>query len=479
MSLRARRMAVLGIGLLAVLFLPVSRSESSGPPNVVVIHADDLGWADLGCYGSRSYQTPNLDRLATRGMVFTHAYASASVCSPSRAALLTGRYPARLGLTDWIRARFQGGVMPEDGENPGGWEEQPGQRLLVPRNPLWLDLEEVTLAEALKPAGYVPAHVGKWHLGMDPHYPGKQGFDYNIGGCDFGQPPSYFDPYRSERIPEGIPTLPPRREGEYLTDREADEAAQFIRKHQDRPFFLHLAPYAVHTPIQAPPELVERYRSRDLPGLQQDPVYAAMVESLDRAVGTVLQALEETGLSERTVVIFTSDNGGLEGVTSNAPLRSGKGYPYEGGIRVPLIVVWPGTVKPGSRSPEPVLTMDLFPTVLEMAGVPLPADRPIDGVSLTPLLKGDAEHLEREALFWHFPHYRHAGYSPYSVVRAREWKLIRFYDPPRLELFNVAEDAGETTEVSRGNRELLLRLEGRLDEWLHSVDARMPRQPEP
>lgn len=318
----------LRIVLLVASFSLLASCGSELPPNIIIVHVDDLGWTDLGCFGSGYYETPHIDRLAGGGMSFTNAYAAAAVCSPSRAALLTGRYPARLGITDWIRASFNADAW-EPGTPIPEFESVDSRRLSTPVNQPYLPHEEITLAEHLKPAGYVTAHIGKWHLGREDWFPDSQGFDYNIGGCDFGQPPSYFDPYQNERV-KGIPTLPPRREGEYLTEREGDEAVGFIRSHKDEPFFIYYAPYAVHTPIQAKPAVEARYEAK-VKTNQTNPAYAAMVESVDDAVGRIMATLEELKLAERTLVLFTSDNGGLMRVTDNAPLRDGKGSPYEVG----------------------------------------------------------------------------------------------------------------------------------------------------
>ncbi|GAG09962.1 unnamed protein product, partial [marine sediment metagenome] len=270
-----------------------------------------------------------------------------------------GRYPARVGVTDWIRANFQRGGKPAPEQKLPEYVGSSSQELLCPRNPFWMETDEITLAEALKPAGYVSCHVGKWHLGMEDWYPEKQGFDFNIGGCDFGQPPSYFDPYYREK--QGyIPTLKPRKEGEYLTDRENDEAVNFIRENRDSSFFLYMAHYAVHTPIQAKNDLIARYKAKK-PTNHNNPVYAAMVHSVDEAVGRIMSTLDELNLTNNTVIIFTSDNGGLIGPTNNTPLRAGKGYPYEGGIRVPLIIRWHGVVEPGSVCDESVTSVDYFP----------------------------------------------------------------------------------------------------------------------
>lgn len=441
-------------------------------PNIIVINVDDLGWTDLQCYGSRYFDTPNIDRLAAGGMRFTDAYAACAVCSPTRAALMTGRYPARLGITDWIRGRFQGGVIPPDGQPDRGYEGGPEQPLLCPKNMFWLPLDEITVAEALKPSGYTSCHIGKWHLGFDAWYPDKQGFEYNIGGCDFGQPPSYFDPY--ERRGQGqIPTLRPRQKGEYLTDREADEAVRFIRNHAERRFFLHLAHYAVHTPIQGKQDLIDKYKARPVTN-QKDPVYAAMVESVDQSLGRILDTLDELSIAENTLIIFTSDNGGLLGPTDNAPLRSGKGYPYEGGIRVPFIVRWPAVVAPGSVSAIPVSSIDVLPTLCDATRAALPEERTIDGLSLMPILRNTGG-LDRDSLFWHFPHYRGKDVVPYSIVRKGDWKLIYYYDGSPSELYNLAEDLAEKHDQAESQPERLSELETELRTWLESTGARLPK----
>ena len=442
--------------------------------NVILFHIDDLGWKDLGCQGSRYYETPNIDRLASQGTRFTDAYAACAVCSPTRAALMTGRYPARHGITDWIRARFQGGTIPPDHKNPDDYVGGKNRKLLCPENHLWMESDEVTIAEALKSAGYVSCHIGKWHLGAEPWWPGRQGFDYNIGGCDYGQPPNYFDPYC--RKGQGcIPTLERRKEGEYLTDREADEAVAFIEKYQDRPFFLQMAHYGVHTPIQGRQGLVEKYENKPKHG-QKNATYAAMIESIDHSVGQILDTVEELGLTGNTLVIFTSDNGGLSRVTNNDPLRAGKGWPYEGGIRVPLIIRYPGVTKPGSVSDEPVTSVDYLPTILDAAGRPLPSGRAIDGESLLGHLKSGGEKpLDRDAIFWHFPHYRGGNIGPYSIIRAGKWKLLKWWEGPKFELYNLETDLGEEHDLAGEMPEKVRVLRARLDQWLEMVDAKLPR----
>ncbi|MDE0104980.1 MAG: sulfatase [Bryobacterales bacterium] len=454
------------------------------PPNVIVVLVDDLGWMDLGCQGSDFYQTPNIDRLAASGMRFTDGYASCAVCSPTRAALMTGRAPARLGITDWIRAEFQlANRQWPNIRNMFGYHRPAAadRPLLTPVNELRLPHREITLAELLKPLGYTSAYIGKWHLGGRGHLPTDQGFDENYGGWDYGQPPSYFDPYvESPRLPMGIPTLTPREPGEYLTDREADEAVAFIDRNRDRPFLLYLAHYAVHTPIQAKEGLIESYRAAQDGKGQDDPVYAAMVHSVDDAMGRLLDALQRNGLADRTIIVFTGDNGGLDRngrPTENDPLRSGKGYAYEGGLRTPWIVSWPGVTTPGSVSAEPMASIDLLPTIAAAVGTRPPVDRPIDGVDLSPVLRGGS--LDERALVWHFPHYRHGpGHDPYSVIRKGDWKLIRFYDPPKVELYDLSRDLGESRDLATAETGRTRELQDLLDERLNRVGARMPRRPE-
>ena len=463
--------------LATIAALTTTSQAATKPLNFVLVLVDDLGWMDLGCQGSTYYETPHIDRLASGGMRLTDGYAACAVCSPTRAAVQTGRYPGRLFVTDWIRSRFQGGNIPADKVNPclrpqSQWK---GKKVLCPPNALWMESDEITIAEALRPAGYRSCYIGKWHLGTDAWYPTEQGFDENYGGCDYGQPPNYFDPFnqpkgRHPMLRAGIPGLPGREKGEYLSDREADEAVKFIRKHKDKPFFLQLAHYAVHTPIQAKADVTAKYASKPKTA-QTNAKYAAMVESVDDAMGRVLQTLDELELTDRTVIIFTSDNGGLSGPTNNKPLRSGKGYPYEGGIRVPWIVRWPGVTKPGSVSAVPVTSVDIFPTIVTGAGQPLPKDRQIDGAVLQPVLSGKGS-LERTALYWHFPHYRHAP-GPYSIIRDGDWKLIKWYEGP-IALFNLKDDLGETTNLAEQMPEKVKQLDNHLMAHLKEVGAKIP-----
>jgi arylsulfatase A-like enzyme len=457
-------------------------------PNILFILIDDMGWRDLACYGSSFYETPNLDRLAAQGMRFTDAYAACPVCSPTRASILTGKYPARLGLTNYIA---------EFGEHPARG------RLIDAPYVDHLPLGEHNLARALQGAGYATWHVGKWHLGSEPYWPQHQGFEVNVGGCEWGHPrQGYFSPW-------GNPTLEDRAEGEYLTDRLTDEAITLITGGDERPFFLYLPYYAVHVPIEAKPELVDKYRrkaaSRGLDSIepfevgdyfpcehkrdqrilrrrvQSDPAYAAMVETLDANIGRLLASLEETGKANDTVVIFTSDNGGLataEGSpTSNRPLSEGKGWMYEGGTREPLIVRWPGVTRPGSLCSQPVTSPDFYPTILDLAGLPPLPEQHADGVSLAALLRGETA-LEREAIFWHYPHYGNQGGTPGASLRAGRWKLIRFFEDGHEELYDLDEDIGEERNVHAEHGEAADRLGRMLTDWQAEVEALLP-QPNP
>ncbi len=453
-------------------------------PNIIFILIDDLGWVDLTCYGSTFYETPNIDRLASEGMRFTDAYAACPVCSPTRASILTGKYPATLGLTNFIGGNAKGKLI----DAPYIKE---------------LPLTEKTIARALKEGGYRTYHVGKWHLGEEPYWPEHQGFDVNIAGCGWGAPMGgYFSPYRNPRLKDG-----PRRE--YLTDRLTSEAIDLIKMNGNDPFFLYLAYYAVHIPIQVPREYKIKYKEKAKKlGLdkektfeegsffpiehqrnwrikrrliQSDPVYAGMVEKLDENIGRLLHTLEELGKVEETIVIFTSDNGGLataEGSpTCNAPLSEGKGWMYEGGTRESLIIKWPGQIKPGSKCNTPVTSPDFYPTLLEMTGLDLIPEQHCDGVSLMPLLKESGD-LDREAIFWHYPHYGNQGGTPGSSIRAGDYKLIEFFEDNRIELYNLRDDLGENNNIAKTYSEKAEELKNLLWEWREKVEARIP-EPNP
>ena len=468
--------------ILCALAALSSFARAEDHPNVIVILVDDMGWMDLSCQGSDYYRTPSIDRLATEGMRFTDGYAACVVCSPTRAALQTGRYPHRIGVTDWIRSRFQRGRLGTPDKNPTDYVGGKNRKFLCPPNPYWMEHEEISIAEVLKGEGYQSGYIGKWHLGDPAWFPPGQGYDENKGGCDYGQPPSYFDPYnqprgRHETLRQGIHNLPGRKKGEYLTHREADEAEALIRgwHEKKKPFFLMVGHYAVHTPIQALAEVAAKYQREKKPNNAK---YAAMVESIDDSTRQILATLKELEIDENTLIIFTSDNGGLDrngSPTENAPLRSGKGYAYEGGIRVPFLVRWPGVIPAGKVSDAPVCSIDIFPTIVEAAGAKAPSDRAIDGLSLMPHLKsGGAAKLLRDELLWHFPHYRHAP-GPYSIIRKGNHKLIKFWGGP-FELYDLKEDLGEARNLAAAMPKRVSELDTLLLRRLKETGARLPRE---
>jgi arylsulfatase A-like enzyme len=447
---------------LSLLALTGSAAVAAEPrrPNIIFILIDDLGYRDLGCYGSTFYRTPHVDRLAKTGTRFTDAYAACPVCSPTRAAIMTGKYPARLNLTDWLAGR----------------PDRPDQRLLRPVINQHLPSQAVTIAETLQAAGYATGHIGKWHLGGPGFEPQQRGFDSNIGGNQAGSPATYFAPYKN-RQGRFMPGLEDAPEGEYLTNRLTAEAEKFIERHRARPFFLYLAHYAVHIPLQAVPELQAKYQSNGKPGEQNNPIYAAMIESVDDGVGRIVKKVEELHLTEQTVIIFTSDNGGLstrEGPntpsTINDPLREGKGYLYEGGIRVPLLIHWPGVTRAGQECNVPCSSIDFFPTILQMCGVQSLAS--VDGVSLAPLLRQTGT-LARVALFWHYPHYSNQGGRPGGAVRAGDYKLIDPYDQGRRELYDLKTSISESQNLIEQKPEVAKDLADKLAQWRRQVGAKM------
>ncbi|HMP76711.1 MAG TPA: sulfatase [Kiritimatiellia bacterium] len=459
--------------------------DISHQPNIVFILIDDLGCRDLASFGSTFYETPRLDALAARGMRFEHAYAACPVCSPTRASIMSGKYPARVGITQWIGGKAEGKL-----------KDVPYLHYL-PR-------EETSLATALREGGYQTWHVGKWHLGGDPCLPEQHGFDINIGGGHYGGPGpnGYFAPYP-------LIQMPPAEPGTYLTDQVTDEAIRLIRGRAEKPFFLNLSHYAVHTPIQAPAPLVEKYRAKAramgldrvdpfVEGelhpclhkkhlhvkrrtLQSDITYAAMIENLDTNIGRLIDALEAEGLMENTLLVFTSDNGGLstsEGSpTCNLPYIEGKGWNYEGGTRVCQFIVWPDHVAAQSRCAVPVTSTDFYPTLLEAAGLPLRPAQHCDGVSLMPLLRG-GDRIARDAIFWHYPHYSNQGGTPAASLVAGDWKLIEFFEDGRLELYNLADDPGEQRNLAAGQPDRAAELHARLKAWQAGVEARIP-EPNP
>ncbi|MEM9585828.1 MAG: sulfatase-like hydrolase/transferase [Planctomycetota bacterium] len=439
------------------------KRPSSRPTNVVLVLIDDLGWNDLSCYGSSYYETPNIDLLASRGMRFTDAYAACNVCTPSRAAIMTGKSPARLMMTQWL---------------PGGRWDRTKHRMREGRYLSDLPLTETTIAEALRDQGYQTGFIGKWHLGSETYSsPLHHGFDINVAGRDYGAPGSYFYPFEGKwRIPTTNlfreKTMPiDGKPGDYLVDRLADEAVKFIDDSKGGPFFLMLSHYAVHAPLQAKPSMVDRFSRIPQEQRQGDPKYAAMVASVDESVGRVLRALERNNVANETLVVFTSDNGGWWKGTDNAPLRGNKGNNYEAGIRVPLIVRWPTQTDAGSVSRVPVVGMDLYPTMLEAAvGLTNPFQH-VDGESLVPLLQSSGG-LKRDALYWHYPHYnRHPNSFPSGVIREGDWKLIESYETAEISLFDLAQDIGESANVASLNPSVAKRLLTKLRRWRKTVGA--------
>lgn len=468
----------------ALLFASSSSGETR---NAVIFFVDDMGWTDLGCTGSDFYETPNIDSLAESGVRFTSGYAACTVCSPSRAALMTGQSPARLRVTDFI---------------PG--HPFVNTPLTIPKWTQALEHKHLTIPELLKEHGYISAHLGKWHLSHrdgytkggtdspDPdNYPQPHGFDFNIGGCEKGAPPSYFWPYgkgkdleakKQNTIFENLPKDEKDREGEYLTDRLATEAEALIDQFvaDDKPFFINLSFYNVHTPLMGRPDLVSKYEAK----LKMNPntkhtnvKYAAMVESVDEAVGKVLAKLEATGQRDNTLIIFTSDNGGLKPTaTDNTPLRQGKGGIYEGGIRVPLIIDLPGDGASGKLCHQPAITMDILPTIFEAIGKPLPegVTSVLDGRSLIPLVKDPRADFDRKSLYWHYPHYHSMGAQPYSAIRSGNWKLIEVIGQNKIELYDLVSDLHENNDLARAEIEKTKELYFELANWRKSIGAQMP-----
>lgn len=497
------------------IFFSCSRSQERHP-NIVFFLVDDLGWRDLGCYGSEFYETPNIDRFAEESVRFTEAYAACHVCSPTRASIMTGKYPARLGLTDWLSGR----------------KDYPFQQLKNAVTIQHLPFEEITIAEALKQHGYATGHYGKWHLGTDNSKPLAHGFDVQIPDWDWGWPKKgYHPPFELD----GIPDSP----GDYLTDRLTDEALKFIEDNQDQPFFLYLSHFAVHDPIEGRPDLVEKYNAKleqkpppsgpayilegnpdakkplsrealdelikkdshqgykvlpqqtvKIKQHQDNTEFAAMVETVDESLGRVLAKLEELQLDDNTIVIFFSDNGGMSAgnfgypdrvvdpskldkafATSNLPLRGAKGWLYEGGIREPMIVKWPGQGNKGHVSEVPVISTDFYPSILEMAGLPAMDEQHQDGKSFAPYLKGQAASDDR-AIYWHFPHYsNHGMQSPGGAIRYGDYKLLEYYENGTTQLFNLKEDLGEQNDLSQTNPEKVEELTNMLQDWRKRVDA--------
>ena len=511
-----RNFALLLVLVVGSVSYPIFGNER--PPNVVFFLVDDLGWSDLGCYGSSFYETPNVDRFASESVRFTQAYAACHVCSPTRASIMTGKYPATLHLTDWLPGR----------------REFPFQRLKNATIHQHLPFEETTIAEALKAHGYTTLHLGKWHLGEDPSGPLAHGFDVQIPRWNKGWPNAgYHAPFKLD----GLKDAP----GEYLTDRLTEEAVRLIEENKDRPFFLYLSHFAVHDPIQGRKDLVAKYqenslrlpardglpfilegnpdadhplsrqtltdlfeeqayqgyrvlpnRSVKIKQFQDNVQFAAMIESMDQSLGRVLEKLKTLELEDNTIVIFFSDNGGMSAAnfgrpnrvipdskldvafsTSNLPLRAGKGWFYEGGIRVPLIVKWPGKSKAGTLCKTPVISTDFYPSILEMIGIAAQPDQHSDGVSLAGLLKGETS-LDREAIYWHFPHYsNHGMQSPGGAVRWNNYKLLEYFENGTIQLFDLRHDPGEQHDLAAAKPEIAAKLREMLNSWRTRVSAQM------
>jgi arylsulfatase A-like enzyme len=469
------------LAALTLLAAACSPEVEAPPLNVVLIVIDDMGWTDTGVYGSSFYETPNIDRLAADGARFTQFYTASPVCSPTRASLMSGKHPARLDLTNWIGGEQNGLLLQAD------YVRQ-------------LPLEEITIGEAFREAGYATGYVGKWHLGAELHLPAVQGFDFTFAVNHAGQPGSYFPPYENpDWAVTNVPDLEGDPEGAYLTDRLTDVSLDFLERNRNRPFFFVLSHYAVHTPLEAKPEKVARYEEKAaaLPTIgdagfeaegeaetklrQDHPTYAGMIESTDESIGRILDKLEELAIDDRTVVVFVSDNGGLSTLmrrsfnqaTANVPLRAGKGWLYEGGIRAPLIVKSPGRVEAGIVVETPAQSTDLYPTLLEMAGLPLRPEQHRDGLSLTPLLT-EREVPERQTLFWHFPHYHGSGNRPGAAIRVGDMKLVEWFEDGSIELYDLSTDPGERHNLAGERPDLAADLHQRLVRWREEVGANMP-----
>ncbi len=500
----AARLLLLSLSPWLFLFLS-SPARAASRPNVVLFLVDDMGWMDSGVYGSRYYETPNMDALAKRGMLFTDAYAANPLCSPTRASILTGKYPGRLRFTT---AAGHTQPTPQDAE-PYPDRVSPGSRLINPRTIRHLPLEEITVAEAFREAGYATGHFGKWHLGLNPeHWPDKQGFDVKFHGAPDPGPPSYHSPYKFKagNVVDGP-------DGEYISDRLTDEALKFVEANRDRPFLLHMWQYGVHGPWGHKEELTRRFANkRDPRGKQDNAIMASMLKSVDESLGRLVAKLEELKLTGRTIIIFSSDNGGnihsniksdtkrganirpdhpkyaqiadyrkwagYKAPTNNHPLRKGKAWLYEGGIRVPLIVVWPGAVKAGARNATPVSSIDFYPTMIAMAGIEKPRGQVFDGLNLVPLLSGKGG-IKRDALFNFFP-----GGGPTKpggvTVREGDWKLIRWYEtgpefPELLELYNLRDDLGETRNLASERPDKVERLNELIANWVKRANVKEPK----
>jgi arylsulfatase A-like enzyme len=468
------------VSIFVSLCLLCESALADGPakrPNILFILVDDYGIKDVGVEGSSFYETPNIDALARSGMRFTKGYAACQVCSPSRASIMLGKYPARHGITDYIGAAV--------GET-FAWKRH--TKLLVPDYVRNLPAADTTLAEALKQAGYTTFFAGKWHLGSKGSWPEDHGFDINQGGWDAGSPiGGYYSPWENPNLPNGP-------KGQSLTQRLASETIVFIERHKNHPFLAYLSFYAVHGPIQTSKPLWEKYREkasklpktaerfktdRTLPvrQVQDNPIYAGLIENMDNAVGRVLKCLDEQGLTDNTIVIFTGDNGGVSSGDSYSsaelPYRGGKGRQWEGGLRVPFYIRAPGVTRPGSTCDTPVIGTDFYPTILQLLGLPLRPEQHVDGVSLVPLLKGD--HIAPRPLFWHYPHYGNQGGEPSSIIHQGDWKLIHYWEDGRNELYHLPDDIGEQHDLASKDVKRTAQLWAELQAWLKETGAKLPK----
>ncbi len=471
------------------LFLVSFFASAANKPNIILFLVDDLGWNDITCLGSTFYETPNIDKLAQEGTLFTDAYAANPVCSPTRASVMLGKYPSRIGLT-----------------NHSGYSGPKGEKFMLnaPKVVGHLPPEDTTLAEAFKEAGYTTAHIGKWHLaahheGNKDNYPENNGFDLNIAGHKMGQPGSFHFPYQSKQHPNtNVPDMADGKEGDYLTDALTDKAIDFITTNKDKPFFLNFWFYTVHTPLGGQANKIAKYRekAKSTPkneavqvmqswsrGLQSNPIYASMVESLDDNVGRIIKTLKDLSILDNTIILFASDNGGLSTgtgknfPTSSLPLKGGKAWVYEGGIRIPLIIRYPKLVKANQVLDVPVITTDFYPTLLDLAGLKLRPQQHLDGESLKPLLSKGINKLKRQGLFIHYPHYHHINsMGPAGSLRMDDYKLIVHYETGKLELYNLKNDMGERQNLADQMPEKVKIMKAKFEQMLSETNSLMPSE---
>ena len=488
-----KKIVILIVFLAGLTAADTDAQQAKAKPNIILFLIDDLSWADLGITGSKYYETPHLDKLASEGVFFTDAYAANPVCSPTRASVLTGKYPSRIGLTNHSGSRGSMG---------------PKHKLIPPEVVGNIPPEDITLAEALKGAGYTTAHIGKWHLQTHhmkgrEHYPEANGFDLNIAGHKMGQPGSYYFPYKSKQHPStNVPDMQDGKEGDYLTNALTDKAIKFIEEQEgsgQQPFFLNFWYYTVHTPIIPDKSKLKKYNQKaKVMGLDQkandgikdhqsisrsvqsNAAYACMVESMDQNIGRIIATLKKRGMFENTIIVFLSDNGGLStgsgpnSPTSSLPLRAGKAWVYEGGIRSPLIISYPAAIKPGLKVREPAVSTDIYPTLLDLAGLSLRPQQHVDGVSLKPLFNGKKATLGREAIYFHYPHYHHINtMGPAGAVRMGDYKLIEVYESGKVELYNLREDIGEQNDLAEQKPKLAARMKKMLHTWRKKSGAKM------